>query len=248
MLPRPPSSRLRSPCRRPRSRAARRASRAGLPGSTLRLSRANPPSRAFRSSAWRSSSPIPCPRFEGTTAIASSGVSLVHVAVARLGRGEEAEPGRADGKAVLERDHSGVAGTAPAADVPRGQRSRHALAPVVGVVEHVAQEPARPERRLCGERPASVEGLGELDPVAVRVEDVHEPDLPRAARGRHRPPRPAARSRSASALTSGTSTCATPPASSGSPSASAISMPPCESVDQRSWKSTNVSSKPSVSL
>ena len=146
---------------------------------------------------------------------------------------DEAKPGRlALGRAGTrrrrrepssERDHRRSPRRPHPEHVPRERAtSRPPDAPVVRVTQHVAQEPdvLRPPARRSAR-----ELLRELDAVAVGVVHVEEPHLARAARRRRRPRHRRPRSRSASALTSSTSMVATPP-SSGSPSASAISIAP----------------------
>src|SRR5919198_4557982 len=68
---------------------------------------------------------------------------LVDEAVSRVVATEKAVPRGADRKAVLDRDQDGVARPPPTLDIA-GDRARllagAALAPVVGVVEHVAEE------------------------------------------------------------------------------------------------------------
>ena len=68
---------------------------------------------------------------------------LVDEPVARQLAPEQPIPRRADREAVLDRDQGRVADSSPALDVQRHRPrplARLALAPVVGVVEHVAQE------------------------------------------------------------------------------------------------------------
>ena len=90
---------------------------------------------------------------------------LVDEPVARPVAAEQPVPGRADREALVDRDHRSVAGPPPCLDVERDgarARVRRPLLPVVGVVEHVAEEPhvlgaAAPDddRRLLGVHSAS---------------------------------------------------------------------------------------------
>src|SRR6188472_477820 len=69
--------------------------------------------------------------------------ALVDEAVAGRACLEETEPGCADGEAVDERDHRRIAPPSPRLDVElhrAGALVRLALLPVVGVMQHVAQE------------------------------------------------------------------------------------------------------------
>src|SRR5918995_6581302 len=69
---------------------------------------------------------------------------LVDEAVAGPVALEEAVPGSADREAIVDRDEHGVARPPPPLHIPcsrPGTGARVPLAPVVGVVEHVAEEP-----------------------------------------------------------------------------------------------------------
>ena len=149
--------------------------------------------------------PAPCPRRAGTTAIASSGVSSSTNPRPGWSRGEEAHPGGADAVHALLGDEREVAGAAPALHVARERilgLEGVVRAPVERVDEHVAQEPDVLDVALADR---SLDLLGELDPVAVRVEDVEQPHL--AVQLEHDADLdPASRSRCASAFTSSTST------------------------------------------
>src|SRR6266498_622017 len=171
---------------------------------------------------------------------------LVDEAVARLALLEEPVPRGTDVSGVVVGDHGGVAGAAPAHDVALHgslhRIQRCVLAPVVRVVEHVAQEArvvattgADHETRSCASWMRLPSGSYTS---SRRTWPCSSSTVPTFT--------PSPRKRSASAFTSSTSTCPTPP-SSGSPSATAISISPRRILAHRSCQSTYVSSNPSSS-
>src|SRR5579862_29884 len=169
---------------------------------------------------------------------------LVDEAEARLVGGEHAVPRGAVRVRAFHGDDAGVALASPVADVAvDGPLRVLAHPPVVRVAEHVAEEArvlsvggpkhGQSSCASCTRFPSgSYTSSSRISPVSSST-------MPTSA--------PAARSRSASALMSGTSTCATAPSSCGSPSARPISMSPRRRCAQRFVKSTAVSSNSSVS-
>ena len=111
-----------------------------MPCSALRLIALWPSCRARSSRAVISCPPRPPPRRLGTTAIVSSGVSLVDEAEAGRARREEPVPRGAD-RPGLPGHEAGIAGPAPVVDVP-GDREVgiRVQPPVIGVLQHVAEE------------------------------------------------------------------------------------------------------------
>src|SRR5581483_5475707 len=161
---------------------------------------------------------------------------LVDEAESRLVGREDAVPGGPVRVRALEREHARVARTAPVAHVAiDGPLRIFGDAPVIRVAQHVAEEAhvALVHGSLHHSSWASCTRLPSGSSTSSsRISPPSSSTIPTST--------PSERSRSASAFTSSTSTCATPPSDCGSPSASPISIAPRRSWDQRLVKSTAV--------
>src|SRR5581483_1544206 len=152
---------------------------------------------------------------------------LVDEPVARLVRVEQPVPRRADRLEAVDRYERGVARPAPAGDVALERDvGLGSPARVVGVPEHVAEEgevlrPGGPDHGTCTSSVSWMRFPSGSNTSTIRTCPCSSTITPTST--------PAARSRSASARTSGTVTDATPP-SSPCASQSAMSMSP-----RRSW-------------